>query len=178
MIMGIFSWIAEKVIKKKEKEIEEKKVKEEEIKAMIGLVNIFINSKKEIFVVVSRKAKSGIFESISNLEGPIEISELYQCVETKLQYSLEMYHKDIEMVEFYKNGRYKTWNKFFKDNDLIMVQYNDQENLYRLAFMGKDLKYKAYGLHNENFDFKLSPEEFKNRFQKIMEDIIQYLSTK
>ena len=95
-----------------------------------------------------------------------------------MQYSLEMYHKDIEMVEFYKNGRYKTWNKFFKDNDLIMVKYNDQENLYRLVFMGKDLKYKAYGLHNENFNFKLSPEEFKNRFQKIMEDIIQYLSTK
>lgn len=174
--MGIFSWIAEKVIKKrKENEMEENG---EEIKAKIGLVNICINSKKEIFVVISREAKSGIFESISNLEGPIEISELYQYVETKMQYSLEMYHKDIEMVEFYKNGRYKTWNKFFKDNDLIMVKYNDQENLYRLVFMGKDLKYKAYGLHNENFNFKLSPEEFKNRFQKIMEDIIQYLSTK
>lgn len=174
--MGIFSWIAEKVIKKrKENEMEENG---EEIKAKIGLVNICINSKKEIFVVISREAKSGIFESISNLEGPIEISELYQYVETKMQYSLEMYHKDIEMVEFYKNGIYKTWNKFFKDNDLIMVKYNDQENLYRLVFMGKDLKYKAYGLHNENFNFKLSPEEFKNRFQKIMEDIIQYLSTK
>ena len=174
--MGIFSWIAEKVIRKrKENEMEENG---EEIKAKIGLVNICINSKKEIFVVISREAKSGIFESISNLEGPIEISELYQYVETKMQYSLEMYHKDIEMVEFYKNGRYKTWNKFFKDNDLIMVKYNDQENLYRLVFMGKDLKYKAYGLHNENFNFKLSPEEFKNRFQKIMEDIVQYLSTK
>ena len=176
MLMGIFSWIAEKVIRKrKENEMEENG---EEIKAKIGLVNICINSKKEIFVVISREAKSGIFESISNLEGPIEISELYQYVETKMQYSLEMYHKDIEMVEFYKNGRYKTWNKFFKDNDLIMVKYNDQENLYRLVFMGKDLKYKAYGLHNENFNFKLSPEEFKNRFQKIMEDIIQYISTK
>ena len=99
--MGIFSWIAEKVIKKrKENEMEENG---EEIKAKIGLVNICINSKKEIFVVISREAKSGIFESISNLEGPIEISELYQYVETKMQYSLEMYHKDIEMVEFYNN---------------------------------------------------------------------------
>ena len=70
---------------------------------MIGHVSIYINSKKEIFVVVSRKAKNGIFESISNLEGPIEISGLYQYVETKMQYSLEMYHKDIEGVEFYKN---------------------------------------------------------------------------
>lgn len=180
--MGIFSWIVGKVIKK-EKEIEEKKEKEDEMKdgerkAMIGLVSIFINSKKEIFVVVSREAKNGIFESISNLEGPIEISELYQYVETKIQYSLEMYHKDIEGIEFYKNGKYKTWNKFFKDYDLIMVKYNEQENLYHLNFMGKDLKYKAYGLHNERFNFKLSPEEFKNRFQKIMEDIIQYLATK
>lgn len=179
VLMGIFSWIAEKVIKKrKENEMEEKKENGEEIKAMIGLVNIYINSKKEIFVVVSRKAKSGIFESISNLEGPIEISELYQCVETKLKYSLEMYHKDIEMVEFYKNVKYKTWNKFFKDNDLIMVEYNDQENLYHLTFREKYLKEKAYGLINKNFDFRLSPEEFKNRFQKIIEDIIQYLATK
>ena len=175
--MGIFGWITEKVIKK-EKKLEEKKEKDEETKAMIGYVSIFINKKQEIFVVVSNKAKNGLIISISNLEGPIEISELYQCVETKIKYSLEMYHKDIEGIEYYKNGIYKSWNKFFKDNDLIMVRYNDQENLYHLAFMGKDIKYKAYGLHNPNFDFKLSPEEFKNRFQKIMEDIIKYLSTK
>ena len=50
VLMGIFSWIAEKVIKKrKENEMEEKKENGEEIKAMIGLVNIYIKNiyKKE-----------------------------------------------------------------------------------------------------------------------------------
>ena len=59
---------------------------------MIGYVNVFINKKQEIFVVVYNKAKNGLVISISNLEGPIEISELYQYVEKNLQYSLEMYH--------------------------------------------------------------------------------------
>ena len=175
--MGIFGWIAEKVIKK-EKEIEEKKEKDEETKAMIGYVSIFINKKQEIFVVISHEAKSGVVRSISNLEGPIEISKLYQCVETKIKYSLEMYHKDIEKVEFYKNGIYKSWNKLFSDNSLIMICYDDTSKIYNLTLREKYLKEKAYGLINKNFNFNLSPEEFKNRFQKIMEDIIQYISTK
>lgn len=142
---------------------------------MIGYVSIFINKKQEIFVVVSNKAKNGLIISISNLEGPIEISELYQCVETKIKYSLEMYHKNIEGIEYYKNGIYKSWNKFFSDNSLILICYDDTSKIYNLTLREKYLKEKAYGLINKNFNFNLSPEEFKNSFTNIIENIMKYI---
>ena len=145
---------------------------------MLGYVNIFINKKQEIFVVISHEAKSGVVRSISNLEGPIEISKLYQYVEAKMQYSLEMYHKDIEKVEFYKNGIYKSWNKLFSDNSLIMICYDDTSKIYNLTLREKYLKEKAYGLINKNFNFNLSPEEFKNSFTNIIENIMNYLKEK
>lgn len=145
---------------------------------MLGYVNIFINKKQEIFVVVYNKAKNGLVISISNLEGPIEISELYQYVEKNLQYSLEMYHKDIEGVDYYKNGIYKSWNKFFSDNSLIMICYDDTSKIYNLTLREKYLKEKAYGLINKNFNFNLSPEEFKNNFTNIIENIMNYLKEK
>ena len=145
---------------------------------MIGYVSIFINKKQEIFVVVSNKAKNGLIISISNLEGPIEISELYQYVEKNLQYSLEMYHKDIEGVDYYKNGIYKSWNKFFNDNSLIMICYDDTNKIYNLTLREKYLKEKAYGLINKNFNFNLSPEEFQNSFTNIIKNIMNYLKEK
>ena len=139
---------------------------------MEGHVRIYINQKtKKIYLVEAHLTKIGFIRDIGEL---IETTKENIKVDIKeqLKASLLAYKKDRPPSEWRKKTKYKTWNKFFKEHQLIGCDYNDEKKEYFIRLPEKELATHSYGETISGYGFTISGDEFDEKFDGILEFLL------